>query len=76
MTVKEKVENEISQLSSHELMKLHDIILWLHRSKKMRNRTSQKKPPYLKVREALKNIGSLSDEIIQERMEIHNPVQS
>ena len=69
MTVKEKIEKEISQLSPHELMKLHDIILWLHRKKKMRNGISHKKLPYLRVREALKNVGNLSDEIIQERNE-------
>ena len=69
MTVKEKIIKEISQLSPHELMKLHDIILWLHRNKKFRTGISHKKPPYLRVREALKNIGNLSDEIIQERTE-------
>ena len=69
MTVKEKIEKEISQLSPHELMKLHDIILWLHRNKKLRTGISRKKPPYLRVREALKNTGNLSDEIIHERTE-------
>jgi hypothetical protein len=69
MTVKEKIEKEISLLSPHELMKLHDIILWLHGSRKQRNRISNKKPPYLRVREALKNVGALSDEILQERSE-------
>ena len=69
MTVKEKIEKEISLLSPHELMKLHDIIRWLHGTRKLRNRISDKKPPYLRVREALKNVGSLSDEIIQDRTE-------
>lgn len=70
MTVKEIIEKEISQLSPHELMKLHDIILWLHRDKKLRNGILNKKPPYLRVRKALKGIGNLSDEIILGRSEI------
>ncbi len=69
MTVKEKIDKEISQLSPHELMKLHDIILWLHEKKKLRIRVSHVNSPYLKVREALKGIGNLSNEIIQERRE-------
>jgi len=69
MTVKEKIEKEILQLSPHELMKLHDIILWLRRNKKFHHGIPHKNPPYLRVREALKNVGNLSDEIIQERTE-------
>jgi hypothetical protein len=70
MTVKEKIDKEIALLSPHELMKLHDIILWLHQKKKLRTGTSRMNSPYLKVREALKGIGNLSNEIIQERREI------
>ncbi len=70
MTVKEKIEKEISRLSPHELMKLHDIIILLHRNKKLRSGISNKKPPYLRVREALKDAGEFSADIIKERTEI------
>ena len=70
MTVKEKIEKEISQLSTHELMKLHDMILWLQRDRKLPSGISHGKPPYLRVREALKDVGNLSDGIIMERAEI------
>ena len=69
MTVKEKIQKEISQLSKHELMKLHDIITLLHKDKKLPNEVYGTTPPYLKVREALKGVGNLSDIIISERTE-------
>jgi uncharacterized membrane protein len=70
MTVKEKVEKEIAQLSTIELMKLHDIIISLRRKKTLSKLSSNKKSPYLRVREALKGIGNLSGDIIEERTEI------
>ena len=70
MTVKEKIEKEIAQLSPNELMKLHDIIISLHSKKRLPKLSSNKKPPYLRVREALKETGNLSDDIIEERKEI------
>lgn len=69
MTVKEKIEKEIAQLSHHELMKLHEIIVLLHKDRKMPNEVLNTPPPYIKVREALKGIGNLSDFIISERIE-------
>ena len=67
MTVKEKMQKEISQLSKHELIKLHDIIMLLHKDRKLPNEVFSTTPPYLRVREALKGIGDLSDIIISER---------
>ena len=69
MTVKEKIQKEISQLSKHELMKLHDIITFIHKDRKLPNEVYGRTPPYLKVREALKDVGNLSDIIISERTE-------
>ena len=69
MTVKEKIEMEMAQLSRYELMKLHDIIKLLHKDRKFSNEISKYPPPYIRVREALKGIGNLSDTIILERTE-------
>jgi len=69
MTIKEKIEKEIAQLSQQELIKLHEIIVLLHKDRKLPNDVLNAPPPYIKVREALKGIGNLSDSIISERTE-------
>jgi hypothetical protein len=65
MTVKEKIEMEMAQLSRYELMKLHDIIKLLHKDRKFSNEISKYPPPYIRVREVLKGIGNIQC-IIQE----------
>ena len=68
MSVKEKILEELNGLSPDDLLKVSDAIERLKRAYLKKNRSSDR--PYLKVREALKNMkGNLSSNVILERNE-------
>lgn len=48
MTIKEKIEKEIAQLSQQELMKLHEIIVLLHKDRKLPNEVLNAPPLILR----------------------------
>lgn len=68
MSNKEKILEELSGLSPDELLKVRTVIGELKKERTRRNRSSGK--PYLRVRNALKNLkSSLTQEVILERSE-------
>ena len=69
MNVKEKIEKELARLSNHELIILHEIIRSIRSVKKTKRSAIAVKAPYLRVREALKDSGNLSEDILAERTE-------
>lgn len=69
MNVKEKIEKELARLSNHELIILHEIIRSIRSVKKTKRSAIALKAPYLRVREALKDSGNLSEDILAERTE-------
>lgn len=69
MNVKEKIEKQLALLNNHELIILHEIIHTIRSVKKTKRSAIAVKAAYLRVREALKNSGNLSEDILAERTE-------
>ena len=66
---RQKIEKELARLSNHELIILHEIISSIRSVKKTKRSAIALKTPYLRVREALKDSGNLSEDILAERTE-------